>query len=68
MTEEVCYTDSFLRFKFKNFTVAPFAMMNEVCCMGVTANPQFDVQKCCEVACKRNHFIFLIRVNLYKIL
>ena len=27
--------------------------------MGVTANPRFDVQKCCVVACKRNHFDFL---------
>ena len=43
-------------------------MMNEVCCMGVTANPRFDVQKCCVVACKRNHFYFFIRVNLYKII
>ena len=24
--------------------------------MGDTANPRFDVQKCCVVACKRNHF------------
>ena len=31
-------------------------MMNEFCCMGVTANPQFDVHKCC--VCKRNHFDF----------
>ena len=34
-------------------------MMKEVCCMGVTANPRFDVQKCCVVAYKRNHFDFL---------
>ena len=27
--------------------------------MGVTANPRFDVQKCCVVVCKRNHFDFL---------
>ena len=26
--------------------------------MGVTGNPRFDVQKCCVVACKRNHFDF----------
>ena len=32
-------------------------MMKEVGCMGVTANPRFDVQKCCVVACKRNHFV-----------
>ena len=31
-------------------------MVKEVCCTGVTANPRFDVQKCCVVACKRNHF------------
>ena len=33
-------------------------MMKEVFCMGVTVNPRFDVQKCCVVACKRNHFDF----------
>ena len=27
--------------------------------MGVTANTRFDVQKCCVVAYKRNHFDFL---------
>ena len=27
--------------------------------MGVTANPRFDVQKCCIVAYKLNHFDFL---------
>ena len=26
--------------------------------MGVTANPRFDVQKYCIVACKRNQFDF----------
>ena len=31
--------------------------------MGVTANPQFDVQKCCVVAYKRNHFDFLNSCN-----
>ena len=50
---------SFLRFKYKCFTVVPFVMMKEVCRMGVTANPRFEVQKCCVVACKRNHFEFL---------
>ena len=59
MMEEVSYTDFILRFKYKSFTVAPSVMINEVCCMGVTANPRFDVQKCCVVACKRNHFYFL---------
>ena len=50
---------SFLRFKYKSFTVVPFVMMKEVCCMGVTANPRVDVQICCVVACKQNHFNFL---------
>ena len=38
--------------------MAPFVMMKEVYCMGVTANPRFDVQKYCVVAYKRNHFDF----------
>ena len=50
---------SFLSFKYKSFTVVPFVMMKEVCCMGVTANPRFDVQIFCVVACKQNHFNFL---------
>ena len=48
----------FVCFKDKSFTVVPFVMMKEVCFMGVKANPRFDVQKCCVVACKRNHFYF----------
>ena len=31
--------------------------------MGVTANPRFDVQKCCVVAYKRNHLDFLNSCN-----
>ena len=31
-------------------------MMKAICCMGITAKPRFDVQKCCVVAYKRNHF------------
>ena len=27
--------------------------------MGVTANPRFEEQKCCVVACKQIHFDFL---------
>ena len=59
MMEKSVIQISFLRFKYKSFTVVPFVMMKEVCCMGFTANPRFDVQKCCVVACKRNHFDFL---------
>ena len=38
-------------------------MMKEVCCMGVTAKPQFDMQICCVVAYKLNHFDFLNSCN-----
>ena len=59
MMEEVCYTDFIFAFQIKSFTVVPFVMMKEVCCMGVIANPRFDVQNAVYVACKRNHFEFL---------
>ena len=42
--------------RYKLYIVVPFVTTKEVCCIGVTANPRFDVQKCCVVACKWNHF------------
>ena len=52
------YTDFIFCISSINFTVVPFVMMKEVCCVGVTANPRSDMYKSCVVACKRNHLDF----------